>query len=333
MLSPAVLAQLFASAVLGAVTVATAVWGLPAAIGWSPEEAGRRQLERERRMLLVEAVLKVALACQLVALFLFVATADRLHPLFPGAMCAAGTLAASPWGYPTLAAKGAVFFLCGLWLTLQRTRQTGGPTEAAAGTVRVRLQHGFAVAAAAALVAENGLQLRYFTDLEPEILTSCCATLFSAEAGGLASDLAALPPGASRAAFFALLGLTLGTGLRSLVGRRSATPYAALAVALGLVSMAAVVSWVAPAYYQLPTHHCPFCLLSHHLGHVGYPLYLLLFGAVITGAGSGLVQSLAGLGDAPEARRLCGVSMAGFAFFALLAVWPWATTDFQMGGL
>ena len=78
--------------------------------------------------LLVESSLKVVLCCQLGTLFLFVATVDRLHPLLPGAMCAAGSLNASRFGYPAFAAKLLAFLLCGLWLIVNRATLGSGAT-------------------------------------------------------------------------------------------------------------------------------------------------------------------------------------------------------------
>ena len=103
-MSPAVLALLGCSALLCATVVVVVAAGVGAAARWRPENGGARQLARERRILLVEAALKVVLACQLASLALFVIAADRLHPLFSGAMCAAGTL-----GALLGAARGAAF--------------------------------------------------------------------------------------------------------------------------------------------------------------------------------------------------------------------------------
>lgn len=331
LLSPAVIALVVCSALACGVTAAAAAAALSVVAGWNPDDGGARQLARERRMLLVEAVLKVVLACQLASLFFFIATVDRLHPLFTGAMCAAGTLDASRFGYPTMTAKAAVFLLCGLWLVVNRA------TAAAAGTALVRLKYLFILAVLGSLAAENVLQVRYFSDLTPEVLTSCCATIFGADAGGLGSDLAALPVGASRAAFFAVLALTLGAGGRAMARKRSPVLFSALAVILGLVSAAAVVTWVAPGFYELPTHHCPFCLLKQELGYVGYPLYVLFAIGVVAGAGAGLVRGLRitdplGSIRPGEERRLCLASMAGFALFALIAVWPMVASDFRLEG-
>ncbi len=103
-----------------------------------------------------------------------------LHPLFTGAMCAAGTLDASRFGYPTLLVKVAVFLLTGLWLVVHRA------TAGAVATGLVRFRHLAVLVIVAALVAENLLQ-RFFADLDPEIITSCCATIFGAEGSGVGS--------------------------------------------------------------------------------------------------------------------------------------------------
>lgn len=321
LLSPAVLALLGGSALICTVTLLAAGAGMTVVYGWNPDDWGRRQLAREHRMLLVEAALQVALGCQLLSLVLFVVTVDRLHPLFTGAMCAAGTLSASVYGYPVLTVKMVVFLLCGLWLVANRATLSTG------SSVLVRVKHLSVPAVAAALLLENLLQIRYFLDLDPEILTSCCATIFGEDAKGLAAGIATLPAGPSRAAFFAVSALVLIAGLRLLLRKSGAWLFALLTAVLGAVSLEAVLSWVAPAYYELPTHHCPFCLLSPETGYVGYPLYLFLAVAVISGIGSGLVRGLRRLDPSapfePGAeRRLCRTSMASFGGVALIAVWP-----------
>ena len=330
-LSPAILGLLCCSALVGAVAALAAAVGLSVMFGWDPEDSSDRQLARERRSFLVEAALRVVLGCQLLSLFLFIATADRLHPLFTGAMCAAGTLNASRFGYPTLLVKMAAFLLCGLWLVVSRASLTAGSTGL------VRFKQASALCIVGALLAENVLQYRYFSDLNPEILTSCCATLFNEDAAGLGANLAALPVRESRVTFFAALALTFGTGLRSLRNTRSPALFSVFAVLLGIVSVAAVITWIAPGFYELPTHHCPFCLLSSEYGYVGYPLYGLLSLGVVAGGGAGLVHTLRAIDPLDsigpgEERRWCVTSMAAFVLFFLIAVWPMLASDFRMEG-
>lgn len=322
-LSPPVLALLCCSLLVCALALVATGAGVAAAVGWDPESWDARQLARERRALLAETALALVLAWQMVSLFLFVATAERLHPLLPGAMCAAGTLNASRFGYPALGLKTAGFVLAGLWLVVHRA------SPGAAGTGLVRAKHLSLVPLSALLVAENGVQLRFFADLDPAVITSCCATVFAEGGGGLGAGLASLPTGATRASFFGLLASALVAGGCSVSRRRSPAPFSVLAVLLGAAGLAALVAWVAPAVYQLPTHHCPFCLLSADHGRVGYALYLLLAAGVLAGGGSGLVHALRRLD--PEGsirpgveRRLCLASMAGFGLFTLVSLWPTA---------
>jgi hypothetical protein len=331
-LSPPILALLVCSTVVCGLTISAAAVGLSAVIGWDHQSSSRRQLLRERRWFLVETSLRLILALQLVSLLMFVATADHLKTLFTGAMCAVGSLNASAFGVPALTVKSAAFVLCGLWLV------TDHASSAAASTGLVRFKVAFLVGLAGLLLADSALQIRYFADLDPEIITSCCATVFDPDAGGVGAELASLPVGGSRLVFFGGLAVTLTAGTWTVSRRRSTLVYSILAVALGLITTASVVSWIAPAYYELPTHHCPLCLLASDQGFVGYPLYLFLAIAVIAGAGSGLVRALRSIDvyrciRVNEERRLCAVSMVSFSALAVISVWPLVTSPFRLEGL
>ncbi len=331
LLHPAVLALLTTSVVVCGLAVAAAAAGVASAVGWAPEDGGERQLARERRMLLVEATVTVVCVVQLVALVAFVATVDRLHPLFAGAMCAVGTLNADPHGVPALLTKVATVGLCGLWLVVQRA------TVGAPGTAVVRVKHLAVPVLAGLLVADAVLQARFFAGLDPDVITSCCARVFSAEAVGLGADLAAVPASVAEAAYFMVLAVTLALGVAVVRGLPLSGPFAAAALASGALAGLGVVTWVAPSWYELPTHHCPLCVLAPEMHLVGYPLYGALALAVLGGVGSGAVRGLRRLDReawiAPaEERRLCVASLAGFAAFTALAVWPLLTSDFRLGG-
>jgi len=322
-----ILVLVFGSAIVCALAVAASIAGASVLAGWNPDDSSRRQLANERRLLLVETTTKVVLTFQLVSLVAFVAVVDRLHPLFPGAMCAVGTLNAHRLGYPTLLTKVGVFLLCALWLILNRA------TPGASATGLVYLKHGSLVPIAGALVVENVVQLRYFAGLRPDIITSCCASVFGR---GIGSELAALPLRETRAAFFLCLALTLGAGLRLLRRGRSPALFSLLSLVLSGVAVAAILSWIAPSVYGLPTHHCPLCLLASGHRPVGYLLYLSLGLGLVAGGGTGVVRMLrrVGPGDsirAGEEGRLCAASMAGFVLFTIVGTWPMFASGFHTG--
>ena len=325
-----VFALQFGSVMICALGVLAAIAGLSILHGWDPDDSSRRQLARERRALLIESTTRVLFAFQLVSLAAFVAVIDRLHPLFPGAMCGVGTLNAHALGYPTLLSKVVAFLLCALWLILNRA------TPGVQDTGLVRLKHASLVLVAGALLVENVLQLRFFTGLRPDVLTSCCATVFNQNGRGIGSALSALPLRETRAVFLSSLVLTLGAGLRFLRSGRSPAPYSILSVVLAGAAVAAILTWIAPAVYELPTHHCPLCLLASGHRPLGYLLYLALAVGVVGGAGAGLLGVLrrwdrAGSIRLGEENRLCAVSMSGFVVFAAAGAWPMLASAVSRG--
>ena len=104
-----------------------------------------------------------------------------------------------------------------------------------------------------------------------------------------------------------------------------------------VVSLLSILSFISLYFYELPTHHCPFCILQREYGYVGYPLYIFLLGAGITGIGVGVltpfraVQSLAGIIPSFQ-KRLVLISLVLFILFTLIVTYRMAFTDFVLGG-
>jgi len=100
--------------------VAAAI-GLRILMRWDLSSGSEEQLRLERRTYLVSTVMAYLLGFEIFSLFLFIYTADHIHPLFVGAMCAAGALHANGWGYPTLVLKLVNVLLSGVWLIVNHT--------------------------------------------------------------------------------------------------------------------------------------------------------------------------------------------------------------------
>jgi len=102
-------------------------------------------------------------------------------------------------------------------------------------------------------------------------------------------------------------------------------------------SFVAIISFISLYFYELPTHHCPFDLLQREYNYIGYPLYLSLFAAGITGAGAGVIDRFK---DAPSLKsvipslqkRLCLFSMIGYIVFTLIATYPIVFSGFILEG-
>jgi len=326
---PAVIALLASSVAITGLVLYSARLGVTILRRWDLTSGSELQLALERRTYLVSTILTNAFAFQVVSLFLLVFTADRLHTQFVGAMCAAGTFNVDPSGYPALLLKLATFVLAGLWLILNHvdTRAWDYPL--------VRVKYAALLMLAPVLLVELVVQGDYLLSLEPNVITSCCGSLFTSDAHGVAADLAALPARPTAIAFFAVLGATCLSGLMFWRWRRGGYLVALLAAASLVVSLAAVISFISPYVYDMPSHHCPFDVLQAGYHWIGYPLYLLLGGGTLAGMGVGVlapfrrVPSLERVAPRMQGRLALACAIL-LALFTAMIVWVVVTSDLSL---
>jgi hypothetical protein len=238
-------------------------------------------------------------------------------------MCATGSLNANPIGWWVLATKAAMVLLFPIWLALNTLDQRAGDYPV------VRLKYGLLLALTPIAAADFVLEISYFRGIRPDIITSCCGSLFSEGSEHVTGDLASLPAASTLPLFAAASTIFLAALWWALSGRRTTPKLAAAAmspVILG-IGLVAVISFVSVAYYELPTHHCPFDLFQAGNFYVGYPLLTSLVVASVTAALPGLFRtlgrrpSLGGLVATSE-RRWLAASIAAYTIFVAFAVWP-----------
>jgi len=270
---PGILALVIGSALLTLMTVYAAALGARVILRWDFRSSSAAQLALERKTSLISTIMNYVLGFQIISALLFIYTVDDIHQLFVGAMCATGSLNANPVGWLALFSKLNVCFGAGLWIVLNYLDQQ------AEDFPLVRLKYGLLFLLLPGIVLDFILQLRYFLGLDPDIITSCCGSLFSETDVGTASSLAALPVLPSMIVFYAGFALLLFVSVFCLFSQHALARYllSILAAAYLLIALASVVSFVSMFIYELPTHHCPFDMLQRGYGHIGYPLYLSLF--------------------------------------------------------
>ncbi|MBU1665867.1 MAG: hypothetical protein KKG92_10755 [Gammaproteobacteria bacterium] len=312
---PAALALLLAASLNALLLLGSGVFALYLLRHWNPASGSERQIALERRTYLVGTLVGLSLLLSLPALALFAHNADAMAPFFTGAMCAVGSLKANVWGMPALLTMLAGFFLAAAWLVLNHLDSLGWDTPLIRGKYRLLLL------LAPLALAQSVLLWLYYLNLNPEVITSCCGSLFGPASGGVAAEMAALPVATAMPLFFGGLLLTLALGLVFLARGRFGWLFGLLAGLHFLLALAAVVAFIAPYIYEQPNHHCPFCLLQAEHGYAGWVLYLPLFLGTASGIGAGLaaaarVDSLKVA--APQvAVGLAKVSVAALGVFGL----------------
>lgn len=320
-LHPTVIANLLASYVSCFMVIYAAYFGAQILRSWNIQSGEELQLVLERKTYLISTLLGYVFGLQLLSLFLYVFTADTLCPLFVGAMCAAGTLNVNAFGYPTLVLKVVNFLLAGLWLVLNYADNQGYDYPL------IKKKYRLLLIIAPIILIETLSASAYFLGMEADVITSCCGSLFSAEkSGGLGSEIASLPARPMIRVFYGAMMVTLASGLYFYSKGKGGYLYACLSLVMFVVSLASIVSFISLYIYELPTHHCPFCLIMEEYYYIGYLLYLLLFGAAVSGIGAGAlmlfrdVESLKNVLGSFIAR-LTLASVLSYAAFAILVTY------------
>jgi cbb3-type cytochrome oxidase subunit 3 len=317
---PAILALLAASAINAAVLLAGALFAVHLLRHWDLASGHERQIRLERQTYLAATAIALVLAIQFVALLLFVYNAERMSVLFTGAMCATGTLNVNAYGFPTLILKIAGFFLAVVWLALNQA------DNLARDYPLIRRKYALLIAIAPVFLAEAVVQALYFLNLNPNVITSCCGSLFSDTGAGTAAELAALPARPALIAFYAVLFATLAAGLWLWRSGRGGRLFGLLSGVQFATAIVAIVAFISLYVYEHPHHHCPFCLLKTDFDYIGYALYLPLFAATGYGLAAGLLQPYARVASLAEVlppliRRHAGLAVANLVVFGLLASW------------
>ncbi len=281
---PAIIALYLSSILISFMIAYSAYYGVQILRKWDIQSGSEGQLILERKTYLISTLLTYLFGFQLISFFLYIFTADHLHTLFVGAMCAAGTLKVNDYGYPALILEIVNFLLAGLWLILNYTDNRGYDYPL------IKKKYLLLLILTPWVLAEMAFMVNYFLELKPNIITSCCGSLFSTGEKTLTSEIASLSSIPMKILFYLSTVLTVALGVSFYRKGRGGYLFAAMSGVTFLVSIASIISFISLYYYELPTHHCPFCILQREYGYIGYPLYIALLGSAVSGMGAGVLM-------------------------------------------
>lgn len=328
-LHPSILALAISSLLICLMVLYSTFYGIRILRHWDIASGSERQLELERRTYLISTIVSYFLALQLISLFLFIFTADSICKLFVGAMCAVGTLSVNGFGYPTLLLKIITFILAGLWLILNHADNQGYDYPL------IRKKYLMLAVLAPLILLETVVQGIYFAGLKPDIITSCCGSLFSPAARGIATEIASLPALPMLTLFYVSALVTFAAGLRFYCRQSGGYLFTILSGSHLLVAIVAIISVFSLYIYQMPSHHCPFCILQKEYYFIGYPIYIAILVGGVTGLGTGMLMPFRAVASLREIlpgilRNLTLTSLASLLFLTLLVSWPVVGTSFTL---
>jgi len=103
--------------------------------------------------------------------------------------------------------KSINFFLCGVWLIVNYTDNKGLDYPL------IRVKYKLLIVITGLLAFETYLVINYFMGLKPNVITSCCGTLFNTDADSIAS----LPSVPAKVLFYLSVVLALRSGIHFMV--------------------------------------------------------------------------------------------------------------------
>ena len=328
-LHPAIVALVLVSLLMTGMSLYSSFFGIRIIRRWDLHSGSEGQLSLERRTYLISTLLSYLFVFQIGSLFLYIYTADSLHSLFVGAMCAAGSLFVDPYGYPTLLLKILNVILAGLWLIVNHA------DNRAYDYPLIRKKYALLLVLTPLIMAESILQMLYFTQMKADVITSCCGSLFSSDGNGVSSDIAGVPVKLAMAGFYLALALTLFLGIFYWLRGRLGALFAISSGLFFLVSCVSFVSFISLYFYELPTHHCPFCVLQREYGYIGYLLYAALLMGAVCGLGVGVLMPFRAVGSLSKIlpliqRRLAVTCLTADLLFAGTVISRMVGTDFTL---
>jgi hypothetical protein len=330
-LHPGILSLITGSVIVTSMILYASVLGIRILRRWDINSSAQEQLSLERKTYLVSTIMNYILGFEILSAFLFIYTTDEIHELFIGAMCATGSLNANPVGWKVLYIKIADFFLSALWIAFNTIDQK------AEDYPLTRTKYKILLLISPVIVIDAYLTVRYFTGLEPSVITSCCGALFSEGDGTIASSLSSIPVKAMMIIFYLTAGIYLINAILTLRYEKPLFRYSlsVLSLVLFLISISSIISFISLYFYQIPTHHCPFDLLQKEYNYIGYPLYFTLFCGVFFGLITGVFELFSNRGSLAEIirdaqRRWTLTSIVLILIFTILASWPVLFSDFTM---
>ena len=307
-LSPDVIAILMLDGIFFLFGTLALVVSVQIVLRWNPASATPLQYRLQKRSYLVATIVEFLFFLKLPLFLFFIHTLDTLANVLPGAMCAAGVTTATPYGMPLFYVKILNLYLFGLWIVLHRLDM------ARPDMPWTRWKFAFYLLLYPFLLTEMVLEWLHFSHIDPHLIVSCCGTLFSAAKESAVSAFVSLPPTVTLGAFYGLFAAILLFGLA-----KRTLPLALANLLFVPVAILALIAFFSPYVYELPHHHCPFCLLQADYRYVGYPMYVALFVGTFAGIASWFVRRLGG----GNWRRWVAASLAGDGLFvALVSFYP-----------
>jgi hypothetical protein len=255
---------------------------------WDYNSSSEKQYRLEKRTYLVSALMKHALVAHIFLFVLTILALDEIAPMVVGAMCPVGVLASNIYGFPYLYLKIIAVFIYSTWLVFN---YVDGQMD---NYPLISVKYLLLIIIFPTIAFETVMLFLFAVNLNPQIITSCCGSVFNETNSGVPGLMSSVP---SQLILLLLFAVVIAIVIRSFftkdhIQQKKIRGFSesALWIVFYILAISAVISFISVYVYEMPTHKCPFCLLQQEYNYIGYPLYFFLFLATAAGINKGALE-------------------------------------------
>ena len=227
---------------------------------YKPNAVTQEQYTLEKSSYLITTIIQVSLFINIFLLALFTHTLESLSEIIPGAMCAAGVVSSNGFGNPLIVLKVLIILCSLLWLRINKE------DFISKGHPYFKRKYLFFLFIFLLFLIDIFLELNFFAHLSTVEPVMCCSHIYKHTPNSFSLSHTALVTLFYTLYLLLLLALTLNKRLLS----------AAFSLLFLYISYLAITYFFSTYIYELPTHKCPYCILSSDYDYIGYFIYISL---------------------------------------------------------
>ncbi len=240
---------------------------------WDINSTTKSQYNLEKNSFLGATIIKYIFFLKIPLFIFFVFTLDEISNILTGAMCGAGVIDATRSGIYLLILKIINLYIFALWISIHYKDIANEELPF------TKYKFGIFIIIFWLLIGEIYLEFLFFSSLDVNKLVSCCGSLYSSSATSYLSNIFNIPSSIIISIFYFNF-----ISMIALIKYKY--PFIISNILFIITSIVSLIIFFSTYIYQLPSHHCPFCILQKDYYYIGYILYTSLFIGTFNGIAS-----------------------------------------------
>ena len=278
-LTPEVLTIYILDIIIGVFSIIAFIYSIKIVLSWDMDAVTPKQYMLQKITYLNSTIIKFILYIKIPLFIFFIFTLDKISLILPGAMCGAGVINATTYGVALLLLKILNIYIFAYWIVLDRYDVSKEDQP------YTKLKFYIYMLVFVLLMVEIVTEVLMFSSIDVKSVVDCCGVIFSTTDNSYISMVLGLPS-------YIILSLFYGVYMLVLISAKFRLTYmfSLFNLLFLIISLISLISFFGTYIYQLPTHHCPFCMLQSDYYFIGYILYAVLFIGTFYGMALGFVR-------------------------------------------